>query len=130
MNGPEPGAAAPFTLERRSLPGSLRYLAGKLTGGTDPVHVAITLEMLAAKLDSKVTDGVSGPDGTTQIRATHPHAFRSGQWAALRGRLAALPVKGEDRDCYLVEFSDGETVLWPVSGAGHGYEFRAGEDAP
>ena len=31
-----------MTMERRSLPGSLRYLAGKLTGGTDPVHVALT----------------------------------------------------------------------------------------
>ena len=63
----------------------------------------------------------------TLIRAMHRYAFRSGEWATLKG-LASLPVReGEpDRDCYLVEFDDGVTDFWPVDDADHGYEQARG----
>ena len=38
-------------LARRTLPERLRYLAGKLTEGTDPVHVALALEAAADEMD-------------------------------------------------------------------------------
>ena len=66
MNEPEPGAAAPFTLKRRTLPGSLRYLAG----GTDPVHVALTLGVLAAELD--------GQEGKNIVTTSQPHRAAAG----------------------------------------------------
>ena len=60
------------------------------------------------------------------IRATHPYAFRCGEWAQLKG-LTDLPGYPEgDRTCYLVEFEDGETDFWPVEDAAAGYEFSAG----
>lgn len=58
----------------------------------------------------------------TFIRSTHRYAFRNGEWARLRG-TAALPVRGEDRPCYLVEFDDGVTDFWPVEDPGNPYEF-------
>lgn len=62
---------------------------------------------------------------TKLIRATHRYAFRSGQWARLRG-TAALPGFPEgDRECYLVEFPDGVTDFWPVGDNRHGYEFSS-----
>lgn len=64
----------------------------------------------------------------TRIRSTHRYGFRTGEWATLRG-TAALPVRGEDRPCYLVEFSDGVTDFWPVSDPADGYEIDAGEGA-
>jgi len=38
-------------LERRSLPGQLRYLAGKLSDGTDPSIVAVALQAIADEQD-------------------------------------------------------------------------------
>jgi hypothetical protein len=55
-----------------------------------------------------------------RIRATHPYAFRSGEWATL-----CCVVPGPGRDCYLVEFDDGATDFWPVHDLAHGYEFRS-----
>jgi hypothetical protein len=61
------------------------------------------------------------PPGATEIRATHPDAFRSGQWATLTGTLDD-PESG--RRCYAVRFPDGESDFWPVQDMEHGYEFR------
>lgn len=55
----------------------------------------------------------------SQIRATHPYSFRSGEWAAL---LTTVP--GPDRECYLVQFPDGVTDFWVVGDPAAGYEFR------
>ena len=62
--------------------------------------------------------------GGTHIRAMHPYAFRSGEWARIRG-TAMLPVReGEpDRACYLVRFSDGVDDFWPVDDVDYQYEF-------
>jgi hypothetical protein len=64
---------------------------------------------------------------TALIRATHPWAYRSGEWAKLTG-TAALPGFPEgDRPCYLVTFSDGDADWWPVHDStepvSFGYEF-------
>jgi len=61
---------SPAILVRRTLPEQLRYLAGKLTGGTDPVHVAITLEVLAAELD--------GQEGKNIVTTSQPHRAAAG----------------------------------------------------
>lgn len=58
-------------------------------------------------------------DERSQIRATHPYSFRSGQWA----RLVSV-TSGPGRECYLVEFPDGVTDLWVVADPAAGYEFR------
>jgi len=63
-----------------------------------------------------------------RIRSTNPFAFRSGQWARITG-TAMLPVRGEDRACYLIEFGDGTCDFWPVQDPGADYEF-AGEGSP
>jgi len=76
VNEPEPGAAAPFTLKRRTLPGSLRYLAG----GTDPVHVALTLGVLAAELD--------GQKGKSIVTTSQRHR------AAVGGRIEHTLMPG------------------------------------
>jgi len=64
------------------------------------------------------------PDHGTHIRAMHPYAFRSGEWARIKG-TAMLPVKdGEpDRACYLVEFDDGVSDFWAVDDPDARYEF-------
>lgn len=54
-----------------------------------------------------------------QIRGTHPYAFRSGTWATVR---AVVEARG--RACYLVEFTDAVTDLWPVDDPADRYEFR------
>ena len=58
------------------------------------------------------------------MRAMHPYAFRSGEWAVVRGS-ALLPVRaGEpDRACWLVQFSDGATDFWAVDAPEYEYEF-------
>ena len=65
----------------------------------------------------------SGRRGT-HIRSTHPYAFRSGEWARIKG-TAMLPVtEGEpDRACYLVAFEDGVSDFWPVEDPDAQYEF-------
>lgn len=55
---------------------------------------------------------------TQKIRATHPYAYRSGQWATV---LTTVP--GPTRDCYIVEFPDGATDWWVVGDPDAGYEF-------
>ena len=59
----------------------------------------------------------------TLIRATHRYAFRSGEWAGLKG-ITPLPGYREgERPCYLVEFADAMTDFWPVEDPDAGYEF-------
>lgn len=58
------------------------------------------------------------PAAAQRIRTTHPHGYRTGQWAVL---AAIVPARG--RQCYLVSFPDGETDLWPVTGQSDCYEF-------
>lgn len=69
-----------------------------------------------------------------RIRGTHPYTFRSGEWATVRAVVQAtvrvvVPfravVPGADRDCYLVEFPDGQTDYWPVVDPSEPYEFEA-----
>lgn len=59
--------------------------------------------------------------GTQFIRTMHPYGFRSGKWAILR-----CIVPGPDRDCYLVEFADGETDFWVAGDPNGQYEFSDG----
>lgn len=61
---------------------------------------------------------------TTEIRATHPYAFRSGQWATLL-RRERHPETG--RDCYVVRFPDGAKDWWVVADQDEHYEFRQAE---
>jgi lipocalin len=50
-----------------------------------------------------------------QIRATHRHGFRSGEWANLVG-IAVVERPGEEaRACYFVAFSDGATDYWVMN---------------
>jgi len=62
------------------------------------------------------TDG----SAAQQIRAHHPYAFRSGEWAD----LLSITKHAKGRDCYAVRFSDGTSDFWPVDDAMAGYEFR------
>lgn len=55
-----------------------------------------------------------------EIRGNHPYAFRSGEWAELKGI-----VPGPDRECYLVEFPDGVTDFWPTHDEAAEYEQRS-----
>lgn len=61
---------------------------------------------------------------TTQIRATHRYAYRSGEWAALCGTTGLPGFPEGDRDCYLVRFPDGACDFWAVDAPAFGYEFR------
>lgn len=58
--------------------------------------------------------------GDTEIRATHRHGFRNGEWARL---LTTAPAP-DGTDCYVVEFSDGATDFWRVNDPDDPYEFR------
>lgn len=58
------------------------------------------------------------------IRATHWAMFRSGEWAKLKGITDLPGFSGGERECYLVEFSDGAADFWPVTDPDAGYEFR------
>lgn len=62
----------------------------------------------------------------TLIRALHPYAFRSGEWAELKGTTDLPGFPEGDRCCYLVEFPDGMTDFWPVKNSGYGYERQEG----
>lgn len=53
----------------------------------------------------------------TRMRHSGP-GFRPGEWAVLRGLDR---VRG--KDCYLVEFPDGTTSWWPLTGQDEPYEF-------
>jgi hypothetical protein len=59
----------------------------------------------------------------TLIRATHPYAFRCGEWAELKGTTDLPGYPGGERRCYLVEFPDGTTDFWAVNDQDAGYEF-------
>jgi hypothetical protein len=59
-------------------------------------------------------------EGAQLIRATDPRAFRYCMWARLAGTVDD-PETG--RRCYLAEFADGMTVLWPVDDEARGYQF-------
>jgi hypothetical protein len=67
---------------------------------------------------------MTNPTESTQIgkeiRATHHYAFRSGEWASLLGRQTT----GDHGACYVVEFKDGRSDLWPVNDSQAGYEYR------
>lgn len=72
------------------------------------------------------------PGAGWHIRAMSWVAFRAREWAVIRG-TAALPIEGEDRPCYLVEFPDGATDFLPIGDSDVLYEFRepeAGYAAP
>jgi hypothetical protein len=63
------------------------------------------------------------------IRATHPDAFRSGQWAKVVS-VDYLPQRHgpsprDARPIYLVEFVDGRRDQWPVYDDVAGYEFSS-----
>lgn len=60
----------------------------------------------------------------THIRAMHPYAFRAGQWAEI-----LTTVISYGRECWLVEFSDGETDWWPLGDQDAEYEFCSGVPA-
>lgn len=47
------------------------------------------------------------------IRATNPHAFRSGEWAVVTG-IADLPFRNGDQPCYLIIFPDDVADFWIV----------------
>jgi hypothetical protein len=62
------------------------------------------------------------------IRATHPWAFRTGEWATVLTTFVMSPPGREPRECWLVQFPDGQHDCWPVADALHGYEFREPEE--
>lgn len=54
------------------------------------------------------------------IRATHPWAYRSGQWALLTGTMID-PASGHA--CYVFRFPDGDADWLPIDDPLAGYEF-------
>lgn len=54
------------------------------------------------------------------IRGTHPHSFRSGEWALIIG----LTRRGEGHLCFRVIFPDGTRDQWVVHDPDEPYEFR------
>lgn len=63
------------------------------------------------------------------IRATHPYAFRAGEWARLVTTITMSPPGSArcPRECYLVRFPDGQSDFWPVADGTCGYEMREEE---
>lgn len=59
------------------------------------------------------------------IRATHPHAFRSGEWARISG-VAMLPFRDGDRLCYLVVFPDDVKDYWIVDDEAEPEDYQYG----
>jgi hypothetical protein len=60
------------------------------------------------------------------IRATHPVAFRAGEWAEIAGTASLPGYPDGERPCYLVRFSDGAADFWIIDDdaePGYGYEF-------
>lgn len=57
------------------------------------------------------------------MRATHPAAFRSGEWARIIG-VGVIGIDGKSRCCFVVEFVDGVNDHWPIEDASMGYEFN------
>lgn len=55
----------------------------------------------------------------THIRTTHPAGFRSGKWARI---LTSVESRG--RDCWLVQFDDGQEDWWVKNDPMGGYEFE------
>ena len=61
----------------------------------------------------------------TEIRSTHPYAFRPGVWAAITDIEWFEPDGLEPRYCYRVRFpEDGFVDYLPIENSGYGYEFR------
>ena len=54
------------------------------------------------------------------VRATHPYAFRSGEWAQIVG----VDESQYERPCFLVVFPDGATDSWACVDPLAGYEFE------
>lgn len=72
--------AASFTLTRRSLPDQLRYLAAKLTEGTDPGSVALSLEVIATQQHE---------EGNLRERLEHASALLEGRSGSLGAWMRA-----------------------------------------
>jgi hypothetical protein len=53
-----------------------------------------------------------------RIRAMHPYAFRSGEWARI---LTSVEARG--RDCWLVQFDDNDTDYWVKDDPHARYEY-------
>lgn len=58
-----------------------------------------------------------------QIRSAHPWAYHSGEWANVTG-IVTLKVLGEERECYELKWSNGDTDEWPVNDPSAKYEFN------
>jgi hypothetical protein len=54
----------------------------------------------------------------TFVRATHPYAFKSGEWAQIVGE-----TERNGRPCWLLVWSDGATDEWVTNDPHAGYEF-------
>jgi hypothetical protein len=55
----------------------------------------------------------------TYIRSNHWAAYHSGEWARI---LTVAP--SPERDCYVIEFPNGDTDYWPVEDPTAEYEFK------
>jgi hypothetical protein len=55
----------------------------------------------------------------TEVRHTHPFAFRSGQWAQI-----LTTVESYGRPCWLVQFPDGVTDWWVIDDPDADYELH------
>ncbi|SEB36689.1 hypothetical protein SAMN04490220_0430 [Rhodococcus jostii] len=58
------------------------------------------------------------------IRTTYRSHWAYARWATI---VAVVPSLG--RPCWMVEFSDGVTDVWPFREADRGYEFQDGPSA-
>lgn len=58
------------------------------------------------------------PDFGRFVRATHPYAYKSGEWAQIAGE-----VERNGRPCWLIVWADGKTDEWVVDDPHAGYEF-------
>lgn len=54
-----------------------------------------------------------------QIRTRSGNRWRRGEWARI---VAVVPSRG--RSCWMVEFGDGATDVWPIHHPDNDYEFE------
>lgn len=54
------------------------------------------------------------------VRGMHPYMYKSGQWGRI---IAIVPARG--RDCWLIEWPNGDTDVWNPDDPAAGYEFSS-----
>jgi len=66
-------------------------------------------------------DGTQSQNERSFVRATHPYAYKSGEWGQIVG-----DVTRQGRLCWLIVWPDGRTDEWVADDPNAGYEFAEG----